>query len=249
MDKRLYDLLWGPAANRAGKHYMTGLKYAILFVFLPIFVLSVLVMGAGEAGLVIGGFFAITSGLSILVLTPTYLVCNAVIDKRIRKDEAGGSLAGADPVRRGRAPVSVGGGHYLHADGRYRDQAGNEVPADAPRFKMLSKVGMDRMNDADLKAHLDWINRTHAGLGVYVHGDGRFSDRNWNELSPDDPRIRVLSTRPEDRAPSYLEDRVHLGGRVYLHGDGSFRDDRYRRLSPDNPKVRERLDEGKEEGG
>lgn len=170
--------------NRSTKAVNAGLKWAILLVFLPLFVLSLMVMGAGEVGLVIGGFFAVSSGLCLLFLVPTYFVCEG--------------------VRR-------------HRDAKEADRQAAVATA-----------------DRIATAH---EGRVHVGGGIHLYRDGVFRDRNWNELSPDNPRVR-----------GHLEDRVHLGGRVYLHGDGSYRDDRYRRLSPDDPKVREHLEKRREDG-
>jgi len=183
IDTKSLSWLWtsrpGDAGLAAG-----ALKWAMLLVNLPLFVVGALVATTGEVGLIAGGFAMFLAALMFVVLFPSYLVCLFLQKRRDGREEE------AVKARGRKSRVHVGAGHYLHPDGRYHDQSGNEVPADDPRFKMLSKVGVDRMSDADLKAHLNWINRTHAGGGVFVHGDGRFSDPNWNELSPDHPRVR-----------------------------------------------------------
>lgn len=117
-------------------------------------------------------------------------------DPRLKKFEKVGAAADqGGPLDRSKATY-LGGGFYLHSDGSYRDDRYRCLSPDAPPFKMLAPGGPGGMSDAALKAHYGWINRVHVGGGnLFAHGDGRFSDRNWNEIPADDPRVQEYNVK------------------------------------------------------
>ncbi len=120
-----------PLTTRAGDAAIaTGaLKWAILLVNLPLFVVSLLVMSAGEIGLILGGFFAFLSALMFIVLFPAYIVCVFIQKHQEGKED------GAAKARRRESRVHVGGDVYVHGDGHFSDRSGREISRDDPRVQ------------------------------------------------------------------------------------------------------------------
>jgi len=200
--KNNWSWLWTPNPELT-RVYNKGLLLAIKWVVLPVLGLSLLVMTTGEIGLFVGGFFAVGMVIMLVVLVPTYAVSKLLADRRETTAPSGGPRGpgGHTPVGHhdaARGRTHLGGGYFVHDDGSFRDDRHRRVPADAPQFRMLSPKGINRMGDAALRAHLGWINRVHVGGGnVFAHGDGRFSDRDWNEIPADDPRVQEYNKKRE----------------------------------------------------
>jgi hypothetical protein len=132
IDKRF---LFGPLTTRAGDAEIAAgaLKWALLLVNLPVFIISLLVMSAGEVGLILGGFFAFLSVLMFIMLFPGYLFLRFMQKHHERKESE------ATKAYRRKSRTHVGGDVYVHreahAGGYFYDGKGKPISRDDPRVQ------------------------------------------------------------------------------------------------------------------